>query len=330
MEAWSHSIDGVREFLANIAPTFRDFLGVNLAGVYLHGSLATGSYHRAKSDIDLLLVVNKSLDEEQRRRFALLCVSLSDTRPTLGDIELSVILRKNAQRFIHPLPYEVHYSPVHRDKILGEKEDYSRDRTDRDLAAHCAVVRARGVRLDGAPIHEVFGEVPFKDYLDAIFYDLNWIVEGDNIIESPYYSVLNICRVLKVLDRGEGTIPSKEEGASWALDNLPSEHHELIVQALRTYQSDKPVTEADRKTGGVHWDERALRSFTDYARRAATKHGNESHRYPNGELKGSAFYTGRVRRHDSNPHAADYLHRTGRLAERVLGKPAERFDGPSR
>ena len=40
-----------------------DWLGAaNVTGVYLHGSLATGSYYRPKSDIDLLIVVPDRLD----------------------------------------------------------------------------------------------------------------------------------------------------------------------------------------------------------------------------------------------------------------------------
>ena len=88
------------------------------------------------------------------------------------------------------------------------------------------------MRLDGAPIQEVFGEVPFEDYLDSILDDLDWILEGNNILESPYYGVMNICRVFQVLEQGEGMVPNKEEGVAWALDHLPPEHHKLIEQAL--------------------------------------------------------------------------------------------------
>ena len=244
--------------------SFRDFLGVNLTGTYLHGSLASGSYYRAKSDIDLLVVVEEPLVEDERCRFALLCLSLSDKRPTLGDIELSVILELNAREFVHPLPYEVHYSSTHRDRILAGRQEYARNGTDRDLAAHCTVLKARGVRLDGAPIHEVFGAVPFEDYVDAVLYDLDSILEGDNILEGPHYGVLNTCRVLQVLEEGEGTVPNKEDGAVWALDHLPSEHHKLIRQALQSYQSEVPVHEAEMRTGGLSWDESRLRAFRDY------------------------------------------------------------------
>ena len=251
--------------LSNVVRSVRDFLGANLTGVYLHGSLATGSYHRAKSDIDLLVVVRNPVDEDERRHFALLCVSLSDRRPTMGDIELSVILERHARNFRHPLPFELHYGSDHRPRILIGRQDYSQTGTDRDLAAHCMVVNMRGVRLDDAPIREVFGQVPFEDYLDSILDDLDWILEDDNVLESPHYGVLNICRVFQVLEQGEGAVPNKKEGAEWALDSLPSGHHSLITQALECYQSEAPVSEAERRTGGLSRVKGELRAFRDYA-----------------------------------------------------------------
>ena len=263
-QQWERCDDDIREFVTGIVRGFRDFLGVNLTGTYLHGSLASGSYYRAKSDIDLLVVVKEPLVEDERRRFALLCISLSDKRPTLGDIELSVILEFNAREFVHPLPYEVHYSSAHRDRILAGRQDYTRNGTDRDLAAHSTVVKARGVRLDGAPISEVFGKVPFEDYVDAILEDLDSVLEGDNILKTPFYGVLNACRVFQVIEEAEGTVPSKVEGAAWALDHLPSEYKPFIHKVLGSYQSATLISQAERRTAGLAWDEGEMRAFRDY------------------------------------------------------------------
>ena len=264
-QQWERCDEDIRAYVGSLVSNFGDVLEENLTGVYLHGSLASGSYHRSKSDIDLLIVVNDPLGVDERRRFALLCATLSDERPTVGDIELSVILKENALKFRHPLPYEVHYSSMHKDMIMRGVQNYSQNRTDRDLAAHCTFVKARGVRLDGAPICEVFGEVPFEDYLDAILNDLDWIFEGDNILENPYYSVLNICRVFQVLEQGEGTVPSKDEGAAWALSNLPIEHRPFIKKVLQSFQSDVLFSEAERRTAGLAWDEEEMAAFRDFA-----------------------------------------------------------------
>ncbi len=99
----------VRQYLVHIAAALGDVLGDSLAALYVYGSLATGSFHRERSDIDLIAVTRSKLSPELRERVARALVRLSDERPTLGDIEVSVIQERYARSFEHPLPYEVHY-----------------------------------------------------------------------------------------------------------------------------------------------------------------------------------------------------------------------------
>ncbi len=77
------------------------------------------------------------------------------------------------------------------------------------------MARARGVALLGPPPASLIGEVPHETFLDAVMDDARWIMKG-GIVESPFYGVLNLCRVLQLrLDEPE-LPPSKEEGAMWA------------------------------------------------------------------------------------------------------------------
>jgi streptomycin 3"-adenylyltransferase len=112
----------VRQFLVRIAAALGDALGDMLAGLYVHGSLATGSYHRERSDIDLIAVTTVKLSPELRERVAGVLVRLSDARPTLGDIEVSLVQERYARSFEHPLPYEVHYSSAANEFCRGTYE----------------------------------------------------------------------------------------------------------------------------------------------------------------------------------------------------------------
>jgi len=96
--------------------------------------------------------------------------------------------------------------------------------------------------------------------------DFNWIVEGENICESPYYGVLNICRVMQILTDGNEKYLSKYEGAVWGMENLPNEHIPLIQKALEICASNDLIDEHERKTSGIMWNKAALLSFRDYAR----------------------------------------------------------------
>ena len=56
-QSWTECDEDVRAFVDSVVNVFRSELGDNLVCVYLHGSLAMGSYYRPKSDVDILGVV---------------------------------------------------------------------------------------------------------------------------------------------------------------------------------------------------------------------------------------------------------------------------------
>jgi predicted nucleotidyltransferase len=111
-------------------------LGEELVGVYLHGSLAMGCYYRPKSDLDLLIVCRDSLSPAVREKVARGLLAASDSRPTTGDIEASAMRVAVAREFVHPSPYEVHFSSDGADAIRDGRADYEAANTDPDLAAH--------------------------------------------------------------------------------------------------------------------------------------------------------------------------------------------------
>jgi len=242
-------------------------------GAYLHGSLTTGSFYRPKSDVDILFVVDNEMPVELRERVARTFCEMSDHLPLLGDYEVSVLRRHETQNFHHPLPYELHYSHSHKGQIRNGTANFSETRTDPDLAVHCTAVRERGVVLRGEPIEKVFGPVPVDDYRASILDDLEWILQDDHLQESPFYGVLNCCRVLELEAEGWNHVFTKDEGGQWALQHLPAKHHAIVARALSCYRSPEPVPESERRTDGHGWDDEALSQLRDYVRKQL---GNQS------------------------------------------------------
>jgi len=242
-------------------------LEYRLVGVYLHGSLAMGSYFPPKSDMDFIIVTNNKLDTDLAKSLNISIAGYAETRPTIGSIECSVIPIQTARDVPTMMPYELHYSEAWHERILKDAVSYGVEQFDTDLPAHLMCIKKHGICLCGMAINDVFGEVSWRNFLLSVMDDFNWIVEGENICESPYYGVLNICRVLQILIDGDMKYLSKYEGAIWGIENLPDEHILLIQSALAIYSSDEPINECDRKTGGLTWDKTALLSFRDYARK---------------------------------------------------------------
>ncbi|MBS4196806.1 aminoglycoside adenylyltransferase domain-containing protein [Lederbergia citri] len=265
-QSWENCDKDIKMFIISLTKKIEEELGTNLIGIYLHGSLAMGSYYRPKSDIDIIIVVGHKLDKEIANKVGVSIAMETHNRPTIGDVELSIITKEVAKLVPVPTPYELHYSTEWAKKILNNEVDYSLEVTDSDLPSHLTYVLQRGICLYGQPIQDVFGQYPWKSFMDSIIYDLEWILESDNILESPYYTVLNICRVFQLLSENNQTVHSKDEGGEWGLLHLPHKYHALIQQALDVYRSSEIVSEEQRKTGGREWNSSTLRAFRDYAR----------------------------------------------------------------
>ena len=123
--------------------------------------------------------------------------------------------------------------------------------TDKDLAAHFTIINKRGRCLYGALIEEMFGEVPSRDYMDSIWYDVENAAE--EITKYTMYLTLNLARVLAYKE--EGLVLSKKEGGEWATRHLPSEYCPLITDAMREYCENSEVV----------YDELLAKRYAEYA-----------------------------------------------------------------
>ena len=247
----------VRQYLIRIAGTLGDLLGDALTGLYVHGSLATGSFHRERSDIDLLAVVRRKLDREEREGLARTLVRLSDMRPSFGDIEISVVQERHARTFEHPLPYEVRYSRGAHEDIRHGRVDFSADVRAYDLAADVAETRERGVTLVGPPPDSMFGPVPWHAYIGALQAEFEG--ERNNLNTIPVTAVLGACRVLYGTTARAMHAMNKDEAAVWALQTVPRMYHSVINDALQLYRGTKG-------TEDVIFQERDIIAFREYVR----------------------------------------------------------------
>jgi predicted nucleotidyltransferase len=264
-QGWETADADIRAFVESSVGRVADQLGSpEFVGAYLHGSLAMGSFYRPKSDLDILFVVEESLLPHHRRQVALTLCHLSDERPNLGDLEVSVLRRADTANFHQPLPFELHYSEKWKSQIRRDVVDWAPQRTDPELAVYCCAVQARGICLRGTPIRDAFSPVPTEDTRAAILDDLDWTLEEDHILESPYYGVLNCCRVLLLQNEGWDQVLSKDEGGEWALQHLPQQYQQIVAQALACYRSPEDVPAEQRRTDGHGWDQTALRAMCSY------------------------------------------------------------------
>lgn len=247
----------VRQYLVRIAAVIGDLLGAQLAGLYIYGSLATGSYHRERSDIDLIAVVKRKLSPGQREAVARALVQLSDARPTRGDIDVHVVQERYVRSFEHPMPYEVCYTTDVHEDVRSGRFDFAQDRTNLDLAAAFMEARERGVNLVGPSAQAMFGPVPWHAYINAL--EGEFAGARPFIMKKPVYAVLNACRILHETTSRSPSVLNKDEAGAWALQSVPRMYHSIVNDALQLYRGTKSLDD-------VVMAEREIVAFREYVR----------------------------------------------------------------
>ncbi|WNS46026.1 aminoglycoside adenylyltransferase domain-containing protein [Paenibacillus sp. MMS20-IR301] len=221
----------MKPYLDQAVELLKEELGDNLAGIYLHGSLAMGCFHPETSDIDLLIVVHDKLTREVSRKLAGRVTVFHDSLPNKRGIELSVVLKVYLKDFEYPVPFEFHFSDAHLERYKADENYLCGGFGDADLAAHFTIIYHRGQTLYGEPVREAFAPVDRQYYLHSILGDIEDAPQ--NIASNLVYYTLNLCRVLSYIR--EERVCSKQEGGEWGLQHVPARYHELLQRCLDQY-----------------------------------------------------------------------------------------------
>jgi hypothetical protein len=210
-----------------LIPEFREGLLTNLrhnlAGAYLHGSIAFREYNPESGDIDFYVVVRQSLNRTEIKRLDSLHRSLtakSNFGSRLDGFYIPCAAARN-QKNPKNLVYGAH-GRIHRG---GSDDAWALHRE------HFA--RSAYIRLYGPKASRIFPRVEWPEIRTALYRQL---VYARKIIDSdPSWSILNLCRLVYNFKTGRVAV-SKLGAASWALKDLPSRWKPLVKSAVKTYK----------------------------------------------------------------------------------------------
>jgi streptomycin 3"-adenylyltransferase len=220
--------------LDQIVRSLYEIEGINLIGVYLHGSVAMDCFNPVHSDVDLLVLIDQPPAADHRLAWMQTFLQLSGNP---SPVEVSILHRSQYEPWRHPTPSIFHFSEAWRatlrDEVLdGSWRDWKgQEIMDVDLAGHFTVARRRGLQIFGSPSAAALPEVPWQDYLDSIRRDLEWATAG--AADNPTYLVLNACRVLAAFQ--DQLVLSKAEGAVWGSTRLPLDMAPVVARAAAVY-----------------------------------------------------------------------------------------------
>ena len=200
--------------LALLLNGLEDVLRQRLVGVYLHGSLITGDFDPALSDIDLVVVLASELDDGTFAALHQLHQATVTENPSWRDrLELAYISAAALRSFRS------------RSSIIGiisPGEPFHRIQAGSDWLISWYTLRADGIALQGPPIQTLLDLITKEEYLLAVRQHIERYrvsVKKPQGKPALAYIALTVARGLYTLCEGEPT--SKIKAAAWARRTYP-------------------------------------------------------------------------------------------------------------
>lgn len=226
----------VNDVLARLLARQRALLGQQLVGLYLYGSLATGDFDRASSDIDFVAATTVTLDEIAVAALRALHAEIAASGGTWGRrlegayLPLAALRRDEPARCRHP--------------FLSETTPFGVFALGVDRVINRSILRERGVVVYGPAPATLIDPVAPAELTAAVRILLRdeWRSFGDGSHARhaqrywQAFAVLTMCRALYALDHA--AIISKPAAAQWGEQRLPLEWTPLIRRAL-AWRHDK-------------------------------------------------------------------------------------------
>jgi len=243
----------VDEMLGALLPGIRQALEGNLVGAYLRGSLATGDFIPDSSDLDVLVVTERPVNDAEFASLAALHAQVAALpNPYANRMEIAYIERGALRRF----------EPGLRHPTLGQGEPlvWSEHRSNWSLERW--TVREHGIALFGPDPQTLIDPVSSRDLRAAVRARLRDWADWASQPEDPDWSlgrghkayvVETMCRALYTIACGE--LPSKRRAVAWALETLPEPWRSTVErsQAWRDDDTVDPTTIVPEVMRFVSW-----------------------------------------------------------------------------
>ena len=212
----------VRPVLALLLSSIQDVLGDQLLGLYLYGSLSSGDFDPASSDVDFLAVTCGAITEDdptfERLRQMHEGIAASEL-PFANHLEGSYIPKYALRRYNPATAWH---------PTIGNDWPFKLGFHDANWVIERAIVRERGVILYGPLPETMIDPVSPQQLRDATCQQLAdvWQPRIDDEYdhwprprEFPAFSVLTLCRALYTLQHG--VYCSKPVAAAWVAQTHP-------------------------------------------------------------------------------------------------------------
>ena len=223
----------------------RNVLGDGLLAVYLHGSAVSGGL-QPHSDIDLLAIVDRALDEDQRQALLKHLLRFSARHPAAPggprclDVMVCVLSDLSDNGF--PARADFAYGEWLRD--VFEAGEIPAPTRDPEHTLVLAQARRASIALIGQAAADLLPEPPPADLRRAMAEALPALLQAPCGDERNV--LLTLARMWRTADTGD--FVTKDAAAAWAIPRLPDRDAALLDHARRAYLGEIHDDWSDRRS----------------------------------------------------------------------------------
>jgi hypothetical protein len=228
----------VNYFVGHLLSLAETALGSQLAGFYLHGSLALGDFDPLRSDVDFLAVTVGELRPDM-----LSTLTNMHTKLRAGGI---IFADRLEGAYIPAEDLRRHNPARSRFPALRVDGSFGVDDHGSDWVIQRHIIREHGITLSGPPPRDLIDPVSADDLKLAVIGILRewWSLplpcpERFDAVEYRVYAVLTMCRAIYTLNRGE--TGSKPQSARWAIARLGDPWACLIRRVMEWQPGDESI-----------------------------------------------------------------------------------------
>ena len=220
----------------------------DVLGVWSYGSLVDGGL-RPDSDVDLLLMTERSLDARERTDLTGVLMDHSGRRARVEPgrpLEVTAVVRRSVQPWTYPPVADYQYGEWLRDEATSG--DPLGPRPSPDLAVLLTQARAASTALAGPPLVSVTDTVPPADLRRAVIDELDPLLE--DLAGDERNVLLTLARMVVTLQTGE--IVPKDVAAQRVSSDLAADDAATLDLARRAYLGEADDDWTDRRTQADH------------------------------------------------------------------------------
>jgi len=218
----------VNDVLLHLTNDIESTLDKNLIGLYLFGSLSYGDFNIGSSDIDLVAILHRSLDQAEIVKVKALHNKIAVSYPTWRErIECSYLPIALLSQILPPKEPRPYYGG----NVFYEEADYGNE-----WIINNYLMYEHSIPLIGVSIKDLMKPVAINEVQQACIRDLfkEWVPKINDpewLSNSHYqsYIVINLCRILYTVTCGRAG--SKREAAGWVKLKYGAKWHNLIETA---------------------------------------------------------------------------------------------------